>query len=239
MCDFAEKSIIAIGCIVRNRAWILPEYLDAISKIEYPNKRFLFLENDSQDNTAELLKEFCNAGNAVIKQMSFSGNMDWHRKHYWKDSFDRMSKIRNEFLNMFLETDAEYLLSIDSDIIIKPDLLDRLLSHADQNTIVGAVISNIPNKPVDGRVACNFMCLDHNGVFAHPKEYPVSGIMDVDVIGAVYLIPRKAIVEGVRYQANAHGEDIGFCINAKKKGYKMKILFDAVCDHRMIDKSIV
>jgi hypothetical protein len=59
--------------------------------------------------------------------------------------------------------------------------------------------------------------------------------MDVAVVGACYMIPRKAIVDGVRYSAHPQGEDIPWCVSAKEKGYRMKVILDLVCDHRMIE----
>jgi GT2 family glycosyltransferase len=76
--------------------------------------------------------------------------------------------------------------------------------------------------------------VNQGGIIIHPAEYPVSVIMDVDVIGACYLIPRKAFEDGVRYDQHAQGEDVAFCEQAKNKGYRLIVNMDCQPQHRMV-----
>jgi GT2 family glycosyltransferase len=223
--------MIAIGSIVRNRAWILPKYLQALQNIDYNDKFYMFLENDSDDNTFEILYKFHYNKLKSIKTQEKIPNET--RKQYNQDGYSHLANIRNKFLEMFLETDADYLLSIDSDIIVPSDILTELLKYTDNNTIVGASICNIPNRELDGSIAGNFM-IEINGEIKHPNNYPLSGVMEVDVIGAVYLIPRKAIEDGIRYGSDKQGEDIYFCRQAKSKGYKLLVDLDCKPKHYMV-----
>ncbi len=51
---------IAIGAPIRNRRWILPEYLEALLKIRYPpGLQYMFLENGSNDDTFLYFSYFC------------------------------------------------------------------------------------------------------------------------------------------------------------------------------------
>ncbi|GIM47030.1 hypothetical protein DNHGIG_25790 [Collibacillus ludicampi] len=235
---------VAIGCVVRNRAWILPRYLEALENIDYPNKMYLFLENDSEDSTLKILEEFNEKHLLMNNRKGDYCNLatlntndpNWARGEYAANQYANLAFLRNNFIEMFLGTDADYLLSIDSDIIVPPDIINRLMEYADEKTIIGAAISNIPGKPLDGKTPGNFMVRHPNGYMVHPPRYELTGVMDVDVdvIGAVYLIPRKALEDGVRYGPHPQGEDIPFCEQAQEKGYKLKVLLDLVCDHRMI-----
>lgn len=233
---------IAIGCPVRNRAWVMPEYLAALEAIDCPNKVYLFLENDSTDESLQTLKQFPFSSPMVVR-MHNTGNADWDRGDYSVNHYANLAAVRNAFIDFFLEgssgpvewKNADYLFSVDSDVIVPPEALQRLVEFADENTIVGAAISNIPGQPLDGSTPGNFM-VKHQCLLMHPKPYPLAGIMDVDVIGAVYLIPRKALEDGVRYAPNSQGEDIPFCQQAQEKGYRLRVVLDLVCDHRMIRK---
>lgn len=222
---------IAIGCPIRNRAWILPEYLEALQEIDYPSKVYLFLENDSEDESLYILQQI----KPDMLQSIKTGADRWRRGEYNQDQFSHLAEVRNQFLEMFLQTDADYLLSVDSDVIVPPDILTRLLELADEKTIIGAAISNVAGKPLDGATPGNFLIRlnEYSGSYIHPPHYELSGVMDVDVVGAVYLIPRKAIKDGVRYGENSQGEDIYFSQQAKGKGYKLQVLLDPICDHRM------
>lgn len=220
---------IIIGSPIRNRAWILRDYLNALEQIDYPNKEFIFLENDSDDDTYSILLEWIQ-GKGTLYSVQTQVK-EWSRGEYAINQYENLANIRNRFIEYVLKTDAEYLLSVDSDIIVQPNILKELLKYADSNTIIGAAISNVPNKLLDGKTPGNFM-INRNGTIYHPNPYPLSGLIDVDVIGAVYLIPRKALEE-CRYAPHGQGEDIPFCIQVKVKGFNMKVYMDVVCDHRM------
>lgn len=228
---------VVIGCPIRNRAWILPEYLSALESIDYDNKHFLFLENDSDDGTKDLLIDFSNRlVNAVTFLHDFKvyGHVpNESRDEYGHEGYGHLAKLRNKFLELFLMTDCDYLLSVDSDVIVPPDILTQLLKHSNQDTIIGAAISNIPGQPLDGHTPGNFM-VNHNGLPMHPNPYPLHGLMSVDVIGAVYLIPRKVLESGVRYDSHSQGEDIPFCVKAAEKCFQMRVMMDVKCEHRMI-----
>jgi GT2 family glycosyltransferase len=229
-----DKSMkVAIGSPIKNRGWILPEYLKALNNIEYPNKEYIFLENDSIDISPDILYRYNFNDDYIIKSIKTELNIGEERSKYGANNYSHLADIRNKFLELFLETDAEYLFSIDSDVIVPSNILTELLKYANDNTIIGVAISNIPNKELDGKTPGNFMVIN-NGIIAHCNNYPSSGIMEVDVIGACYLIPRKAIEDGIRYKSNAQGEDIPWCLQAKSKGYKLLVNFDLACKHKMI-----
>lgn len=221
---------VAIGCVVRDRAWILPEYLQALQQISYPNKLYLFLENDSSDNTRKILEYAALDAEKIVDSIN-TGSPDGIRKRHSAQQFANLAFLRNRFVELFLETDADYLLSVDSDIIVPPHIVARLMS-GNKNLIVSAAISNIPGKRLDGKTAGNFM-IYQNGILIHPPQYPLQGHMDVDLTGAVYLIPRQALEDGVRYGPHPVGEDAAFCFQAKEKGYSLRVILDLECDHRM------
>jgi len=228
---------IAIGCIVRNRAWILPEYLTALAAIEFADKEFIFLENDSTDDTLRLIDQFMHReisrGNQVWLGLDYRLNPPGHRRsEYGLNSYERLASLRNLLLYMFQHTSADYLLSIDSDIIVPPDIVTKLLPLASEGAIVAAAIANIPGGKPDGRTPGNFM-IESAGLLVHPPEYPLTGTMDVTVTGAVCLMPRDIINAGVRYGPHPQGEDVPFCLSASRAGCRIMVNFDVVCDHRM------
>lgn len=235
--DVGEWPRIVIGCPARNRAWALPAYLKALLDLDYPNKAFLFLENDSTDNTLAILEAFQDSctDQAWVTRAVPSNATGWRRGEYNADGYAHLAALRNRFLDLFLETDGDYLLSIDSDVIPPPDTVRRLLELMDGQTIAGAALCNVAGQKLDGHTPGNFMVMDGNGLIRHPDSYSLIGTVDVAVIGACYMIPRQVIVDGVRYSAHPQGEDIPFCESAAAKGYLVKVILDLVCDHRMIE----
>jgi GT2 family glycosyltransferase len=225
---------VAIGCVVRDRGWILDEYLQALTRIDYTNKLYIFLENDSKDDTKELLNNVSLDGPKLIYSIE-TGSPYGERDMHSVDMFSNLAYIRNRFAELFLNTDAEYLLSVDSDILVPRNILKKLML-GDRRLIIGAAISNIPSAVLDGKTNGNFMIQYGPACFIHPPQYPLTGCMEVDVIGAVYLIPRQVLESGVRYAQHPQGEDIAFCTQAKEKGYRMQVMLDLICEHRMVPK---
>ncbi|MCE5285757.1 MAG: glycosyltransferase [Pelosinus sp.] len=226
---------IAIGCPVRNRAWVLPDYLAALDTVSYKEKEYLFLLNNSTDTSKTILQQFLKTRQGQWQERVDEEVPGYRRGEYNANHFRHLAFIRNTFINMFLQsTSCQFLLSIDSDIIVPPDIISKLLALANNETIVAAAICNIPGRQLDGRMPGNFM-INLNGCIQHPPTYPLAGTMKADVIGAVYLIPRNVLENNIRYASHPQGEDVGFCLAANAKGYKLLINLDAKCEHRMIE----
>lgn len=237
---------IAIGCPCRNRAWILPDYLKALESINYPNKQYIFVENDSTDDTLDILQEF------KFKHESTQLDMLRHtadvpgegRNEYSQNEYKNLCEIRNYFIERFLVmTDADFLFSVDSDIIVPPDILDEDIHglwalSCKGNEIMGAAISNIPNTEIDGHTPTNFM-VKRGDSFIHPPTYPLSELFRVAMVGAVSLIPRKILQQmydtnkGKVYKPHHQGEDLGFALNVPE-GTKFYVNMDCRPEHRMV-----
>lgn len=230
---------IAIGCPVRNRAWVLDDYLSALHAIDYPYKEYLFLLNNNEDASGTKLQDFMEEHAGLLYERYDEEAPGHQRGEYNANHYSHLAAVRNAFIDLFLQNmTCDYLLSIDSDIIVPPNIVTQLLPLTDTKTITAAAISNIPEKPLDGHTPGNFM-IDIKGFIQHPLKYPMSGIMGVDVIGAVYLIPRSVLESGVRYGPHPQGEDIFFCWSAKEKGYHLFVNLDVQCEHRMVEANNV
>jgi hypothetical protein len=196
-------SRVFIGSPLRNRGWILQEHLDSLMKQLGIIPEFCYVLNNSTDDTESILKK-----NKIryIRHDIEHPTTDWVRGGY---SFDDLAEVRNVFLEEFLKSNCDYLFSIDSDIILDStvSILDLVLNDRD---IVSALIKNSPT------------------IYAHniliKKKQPKNlkfGLIPVDTTGAVYLIKREVIEDGVRYGYHELGEDVFFCERASEKKFKM------------------
>ncbi len=224
-----------VGSIIRNRAWVLPDYLKALWSMRVSDQvSYLFLENDSEDETLKLLQRFKRNKSAMrpitVKSIT-TGVPGWDHHRY---NYSNLASIRNQLLEMFLETDADFFMSVDSDVIVQPDTFERLLeTHQRTAGVVGAPVCNIADASLDGHTPGNFMVFER-GVLQHPAHYPLAGEYEVDLTGAVYLIPRWVVEQGARYGEDPLGEDIPFCAAVKAAGCRIYVNLDAQCEHRMV-----
>lgn len=226
---------VMIGCPVRNRAWILSRYLEHLKRLKFPMRKieYCFVINDCVDETPDILETFADEQSSPVKliRIDFGHNQGHERGEY---SFFRLAKLRNLLLKGFLDSDCDYLFSVDSDILIPPSALRCLLD--DDCDIVSALVCNgheLRNKKI-------FNILNReNGKWMHLLEFPRDQIFQVDCTGAAYLIKRRVIERyEVRYSASLGAEDIGFCQSACSKGIKIFCDGRIECTHVMKEDDI-
>lgn len=207
---------VMIGCPVRDRAWVLPRYLEAICSFDYPRDllTYGFIINDCRDETPQLLENFSRrqVGPVLLHWENHLRPGTAERSSY---CFKRLAALRNLLLEQFLRTDCDYLFSIDSDILLPADGLRKLLA-ADRH-IVSALVWN--GGHVNRDDVFNILDRDEAGNYLHVHEYPHDTVFPVDCTGAAYLIKREVLsAQRIRYDADHGAEDIGFCYAAQQKG---------------------
>lgn len=224
-------STVLIAAPVRNRETHLPQYLEGLRNLQYPKDRigFFFLVNDSTDKSLELLRDFkwsCATGyrECVVDVLDLGTVPDRRKWEARKKVYKALATLRNRILDYFENSDYDYLFSVDSDIYVKPNVLERLMSH--QKPFVAAMISNMPKKMVP-----NAMVRSRGDL---RRFYPPEGeaaIYEVAVTGAVGLMTREVL--GSRYAWSKQGEDIPFCDSLRERGIKIYLDTAPVAKHDM------
>lgn len=241
-----DKTIL-ISCPVRDRSWILPEYLDHICSLDYPKDRIsiLWVVNQSTDNSEEILKKFKRMHQheyLSIQIKRFVGN-----KKVPKD--ERKSMIRNSFIynhlaevrNYIFDSIGyhDYLFSCDSDILVKPNTLKKLLSH-NENCMSGLIYNGFLNSQTEPWRYPNILRRTHDGKFEHiantyVKNAPSlneSKVKEVGATGALVLMSRE-VCQNTRYGFHHQGEDIYWSNDCYHKGYKLYCDYSAYAFHAM------
>jgi hypothetical protein len=225
---------VLIGCPVRNRAWILPAYLKALEALDHPEDQlqFAFILNDCTDASAEILRGFAQQHDVRLRELN-CGDDQWQRGYY---SYTKLARLRNRLLEELLATDAHYLFSVDSDVLVPPHALRRLIQH--HKPIVAARVPNDGHLRRRKQGQCNFLRdSPEHGRAVHVTDFPPDALIPVDITGAAVLINREVIEAGCRYHAGATGEDEGFCRHAKQLGYSIWVDTGIICRHCMVPPS--
>ncbi len=215
---------VMIGCPVRNRAWILPRYLDCLEKINTNTflLQYCFIINDCSDHSLQILAEFAckQPGKVRLIDKNYDSPGGYRRGQY---NFGRLAQLRNLLLEAFLKSDCDYLFSLDSDILVSAGTLTQLL--VDDCDIVSALICN--GHEIGDSSIYNILKRSSDGSYIHIRNFPRDRVFPVDCTGAAYLIKRTVIAAGVRYSGHRGGEDIAFCEAAASRG------FNIFCDGRV------
>jgi len=218
-----EKILIASP--IQNRGWILPYFLDHIKNIEYDksNLGLFFLFNDSSDNSYSIIsKNLLELKNIfrTVKILSIDiGMPPDKRNNIRRDrTYSWLAILRNIIIEYFLNTDYDRLFMIDCDILVKPDSLKKLLSF--NKDIISIAIANdrgigqatnVLKKQKESTIYIHIPLKDIN------SEIP----FECDLTGACILINRNVLKSHCRYSRTNIGEDLGFCEECKKNGFRI------------------
>ena len=230
---------VTIGCPIRNREKYLPYYLKAIQELNYPSENIslIFVLNDSIDNTKQILYQFKDENSHKYSRIKID-NYDLNTPKDSRDSYTRnnftynsLAKLRN-YLLYNIKTD--YFLSCDSDIMMKPDTLTKLMSHQ-QDYVAGLIINGYEFDPADPYKYTNILRNSPKG-YLHVQNIPDNELIEVDFTGAIMLLSRKAYKSGAQFAPHKLGEDLPFCQGINQHGMNIYCDTSARCTHLMTEE---
>jgi len=197
---------------IHNREYALKPYLKALMKTSADSR--VFLANNCNENTLDMLD--------LVGNVHIFNDVKSAEERHVGNRIKSLAILRNRLLEIvFDHYNADYMFSVDSDIVVYPEIIEDLLKY--EKDIVSCLVYNdltshrtTPNHAHIG----NIMSVNAKGVFAHMKSVPSNTLVKVGMTGAVYLISKKVYEAGVRYTPNRQGEDCGFALQSIEKGFK-------------------
>lgn len=218
---------VTIGCPVKNRAWVLPRWYDALQQQNVDIQEIICLVSPSDDETETILKE---RDVTIINDERPGRRPNEIIGHAWGmiEDYQYMANIRNVLLEAVKASNPDAFLSLDSDIILPKNGLKRLLEIL---AVKGGVVS--PYVSMNASQYCpNMMTWQSPRELAYrPPTFPKQ-LSEVDVIMAAMLMDRNALGY-VRWEAHPQGEDLGFCKVAELYGVHRWWAPSIHCDHIM------
>ncbi len=209
---------ILICAPLRQDADIFREYQDSLDRLEVPEgfevSRF-FVVNDCPEVKGEIR-------NAEWTEVEIGEEyIKTDDDHLWNIGLmNKVGALRNMTIRKMLEGGFDYWLSIDTDLILDPWTLYRLI-EADRD-----IVSEIFwTQSASGSWWCNAWM--HDQYSAPLPEWQRKGLYRVGMTGALTLVKRKVFEAGVDYTPipNIHtalrGEDRHFCVRAACAGFEM------------------
>ena len=243
---------IVIGGIVRNREWCVKRWLDSL----YDSYKYyrdnsnnplsatvVIVEDHSTDFTILEITDYDRiqdgvAGTVLPAVYKESGPYVSSRGY----SFEHLAYLRNILYQEFVANDADYLFSVDSDILVAEDCLLKLIETGKE--IVAAPVRNSANENV-----LNFLLRNDHYFYRtytrnidtlarimpdYPRKMPT--LFEVGLTGACILISKAAhtLLPDRPYGADdtAHvAEDVGFADACYTAGVKQWIRSDIKTIH--------
>ena len=164
---------------------------------------------------------------------------------------NQIGRQREQLLKMwYKENTSDWLLWVDSDIILDPESLKKMWLTADKDThpIVTGVyfISKENESPLMMPMPCIFNETGDNKVIQYIHPLPYDEVIEVDCAGmGLVLMHRSAVAKMLETFPDTalfaetpssnpdtvEGEDIAFCRRAKKSGLKIHTHTGAMVEH--------
>ena len=229
---------VLISTLVYNRNWVLPEFFACIEQLDLRGieASFYFVDNGSDDESFKTLLQFQkeHKANTELAELKTDELPSYDRKTPKLGSFNRLKLVRDNIRKKAAESDIDYLFLVDSDVLIQPDILQRLLAH--ETDYVAAVVPNNPHNNLD-RVNALHITGGTGGVYSDPPNWyqhscgKTPGLVEVDATGACFIASKKLLSEtsfffecenqrDQRLFAISPGEDIAHAFSCTAAGYK-------------------
>jgi hypothetical protein len=157
-------------------------------------------------------------------------------KHIQEEKrMDRVIRARNEIIRYALEKDYDYILFVDSDVILPKNTLEILLIHS-ENIVSGTYIVTdklgVPTpaaKIYIGKELANF-----------PDKLLDNKTHEVDLVGMGCCLVPKKVFSKIRFRCERgeygdikKAEDVCYCEDALKQGFKILLDTSLLCTHRI------
>ena len=166
----------------------------------------------------------------------------FYYKHIQEEKrMNRVIRARNEIIDYAIKNNYDYILFVDSDVIVPKDTIERLMDLIKENSIVSGfyIVTNKLGLPTP---AAKFII--QNEVCEFESRFINNNVHDVDAIGMGCCLMPKEIFTKYKFRCErgeygdvTKAEDICFCDDISKDN--IKILFDTslVCAHKISDDS--
>ncbi len=203
-----HRTSVLMGCPVNNRRWILGDWFRyAIASAEKADVdlSFAFVVPEGSDDL-DVINEFTDhERHLVLSQEGPSLERRWNAPEYF-----RMVDLRNQLLNVARSVEPDFLLSVDSDILLHEDAISSLIETYESQDCIA----------VGGKCYLDFSTVffpsyaKWTGQTYSRKDF--FGVAKVDVLMAIKLM--SPVAYNVDYVFHSQGEDFGWSKEAQKCG---------------------
>ena len=144
-----------------------------------------------------------------------------------------LPSARNDIHNTFLkDTDAPYLMMLDSDVLPPPNIVDILLSH--KKHVVGGWYKSKSLAKGPHPIVYDFYSESDTSLQWEARKEPGVGMEMVDGMGAGCWLMSRELAEALGenpYDMERGTEDLVLCKKIMDLGYEMWVDWDIPCAH--------
>lgn len=222
---------VVVGCPVAGRLWVFPRWIDhTLRACEEAGvlPEFAFVLPYSDGELVDVISEKLEARDVSLV---FTDEDPRRARRDWNDMrrLHQMVALRNQLLRRVRELQPELFWSLDSDMLARPDALNRAIDCL-QDPSWGAVGMRTFMQPAGTAIASKANLV--NGRLVSREDVPWTHEVDV-IMGAKLLTP---LAYETDYEFHPKGEDVGWSCAARRRGLRLAWCADANVKHVMEPK---
>lgn len=212
-----KKPLVMVGCPIFNRAWVLPKWLDSLAQqTPHADIALSFCHTEGNDGTERII-----AAEKLRDRFRYVDVYNWKGgtegvTHDWTDlgKLNTIAAKRNKLLELARHSDAEFYLSLDSDVMVPDGGLKTLLDTL-QVSAAHAVCPKVwiwDAFFVAGRY-------EKGKVSFLPRK--ITGIHPVDIVTSGACLMKREVFgnPAVQYGVSVLGTDYGFAPGSEINGW--------------------
>ncbi len=234
---------ILIAAPVRQKPAILECFLASITRLEVDGLRVAcaFVDDNVDPESRRLLRQFGYGEECAVMPVEPVGHYEQDAvTHHWReDLIWKVARYKDWLIDVALDAEFDFVLFVDSDLVLDPHMLKRLVDC--DREIVSEVFwtswrpgeALLPQVWHAGQYDLHrsrreeVLAPDEisSRSWATVRELHTPGLYRVGGLGACTLIRRSALSKGVRFaeidNLTYWGEDRHFCIRARALGIEL------------------
>lgn len=217
---------IAVGCPIRDRAWIVNEWIDHVRvafDVAGLKPYWVFaigIGPEGDDGTAKLATNLFKTENGmwtIIHEPKTKPGRHWSEQRY-----EHLAEYRNRLLGIVQAIQPDYFWSLDSDILAHPVALTTLLETIQAEHKMGGEelrFDAVGGKTYLSRTSRHITTWANIAYSGGLQRQDQEGVFRCDVLMAIKLMSPAAY--NIPYKSSKFGEDIGWSENCRSAGLKL------------------
>lgn len=197
--------------------YCLDDFLKGIKSIDYSNYDIFLVDNSKTEEYHNKLKSL---------------GLNVHRIEYRESARDRMVDSRNILRQYSLANNYDYLLSLDADIVLQPDVLKSLIFH--KKDILSAVyFRELTNK--DGQTKIFPLILEADkgnpDIIRPVQDIITHRLVKIAMCGLGCVLISRKVLEKIKFRYLTGFDDDAFCLDAREQGFDIFADTSIICKH--------